>query len=288
MLDSRWMAADLAPGDAAATRLDRSGLLLRPIASVDDPAFAPAYQFLAGTFGHTGALERVPVLAARFAWPRQPQPDGWTLKYEMLSISDAAGRIAAVRDHSAVVLPESGGEHRSREVIVHLSHALVAPVWRRSGLGGWLRAFPLQTARDCLRLSGADTAPATITLAVEMEEASRTSDERPASLLAYEKAGFRKLDPARVAYFQPDFRPPAEIDRDGGPRPLPFSLVIRQVGREDEIDIDGAQARLLARGIYRVFRDGCRSQDLVPLLAQIEEAYPQAGERVRLVPPSAA
>ncbi len=281
-----WLDHDLAPGDLRARRLDVSGLVLRAVSSVNDPAFAPAYRFLAETFGPAGALERVAVLARRFAWPTQTQADGWTLQYELLSIGDDAGNIAAVRDHSAAVFPPEDGAQQAAWVIVHLSHVLVAERWRRSGLGGWLRALPLQLARDCLRSAGEKADTAAMTLVAEMEEAPAGAGERSASLLAYEKAGFRKLDPAQVSYFQPDFRSPPEIDRGGGPRPLPFSLVLRQVGREDENEVSGTQVRALARAFYRIYQDGCRARDLAPLLAQVAADYPAPGERVRLVPPS--
>jgi hypothetical protein len=282
-----WIQTDLAPGDGRAARLDVSGLELRSVSSVEDPAFKPAYQFLAEKFGETGALESVKVLAQRFAWPCLPQADGWTLKYELLSISDRAGNLAAVRDHTAALPPLADAMDQT-QVIVHLSHVLVAEPWRRSGLGGWLRALPVQLARECLWSSGQEIDKAAVTLVAEMEAAAADSSEQPASLVAYERAGFRKLDPERVPYAQPDFRTADEIDRSGGPRPLPFSLVIRRIGREDEKDVSGAEARSLARALYRIYRDGCRVGDLAPLLAQIEEDYPSPDERVRLVPPTSA
>ena len=282
----RWIEADLAPGDARASRLHTDELVLRVIESADDPDFRPAYEFLAAKFGRTGALETVPVLAQRFAWLRQPQADGWTLKYQLISIANAAGQIAAVRDHTAAVPPS--GQAGELGSVVHLSHALVAETWRRSGLGGWLRALPLQAAREAWRSSGRSADPCEITLVAEMEAAAKTSAERPASLYAYEKAGFRKLDPARVAYHQPDFRTPEEIDHAGGPQPLPFSLVIRRVGRETETEWSGTAARALARAVYRIYRDGCRARDLAPLLAGIETDFPASEERIQLVPPTSA
>jgi GNAT superfamily N-acetyltransferase len=279
MASRRWIEADLAPGDQRATRLDVAQLELHAIHSGDDPAFQPAYQFLERKFGPTGALERTAVLAGRFAWPEGPQEDGWALRYEMLAISDRAGNLAAVRDHTAALAPAA------TEAVVHLSHILVAPEWRRSGLGGWLRALPLQVARDLLTANGME--PDTITLVAEMEAARPAASGQPASLLAYEKAGFRKIDPTRVSYFQPDFRAPAAIDASGGPRPLPFSLVIRHAGREGERELTGARVRALARSLYRGYRDGCRASDLSPLLAAVEETYPDPLARVRLVAPSA-
>jgi GNAT superfamily N-acetyltransferase len=286
MATRQWIETDLAPGDRRAGRLDIAQLELRAIHSIDEPAFLPAYGFLERVFGSSGALESIDVLARRFTWPGGPQEDGWALRYEMLAVLDATGNLAAVRDHTAAVPPADAGSNRS-EAIVHLSHALVAPEWRRSGLGGWLRALPLQVARDLLRATSQETRAPAITLVAEMEAPSSAAPVPPASLLAYEKAGFHKLDPAQVSYFQPDFRAPAAIDRDGGPRPLPFSLVIRQVGREHERELTGAQARSLARALYRVYHDGCRTADLSPLLAAVDETYPGPQERVRLVPPSA-
>jgi GNAT superfamily N-acetyltransferase len=284
----RWISTDLAPGDLGANRLDLAGLTLRAIGSVDDPAFTPAYQFLGRKFGDTGALERVDVLADRFGWPEGPQEDGWTLKYEMLAIADASGGLAAVRDHTAAV-PAALIAGERPQAIVHLSHVLVAPGWRRSGLGGWLRALPLQVGRNCLRSRGLrELEGASVTLVAEMEAAPSDPAAMPASLMAYEKAGFRKLDPSQVPYAQPDFRASEEIDVDGGPRPLPFSLVIRPVGREEETSISGTEARLLARTLYRIYQAGCRPRDLAPLLDQVEKEYPAPGERVRLVPPTAA
>jgi GNAT superfamily N-acetyltransferase len=286
MATRQWIEADLAPGDRRANRLDVTPLELRAIRSIDDPAFPPAYDFLARVFGSAGALESIDVLARRFAWPAGPQEDGWALRYEMLAVSDRAGNLAAVRDHTAAVAPVAPGSD-TPAAVVHLSHALVAPDWRRSGIGGWLRALPLQVARDLLRATGRAANAAPITLVAEMEEPPPAALARPASLLAYEKAGFRKLDPARVSYFQPDFRAPAAIDHAGGPCHLPFSLVIRQISREHEGELTGAQARSLARALYRVYRDGCRRADLSPLLAAVDETYPGPLERVRLVPPSA-
>ena len=33
----------------------------------------------------------------------------------------------------------------------HIGHVIVEPEWRRTGLAGWLRALPIETARECVR-----------------------------------------------------------------------------------------------------------------------------------------
>ena len=95
----------------------------------------------------------------------------------------------------------------------------------------WLRAWPIQTARECLAMNDAP-ADAPVTLIAEMEYLAADDPARVVRLRAYEQGGFRKVDPAVVAYYQPDFRAFEVIDATGGARPLAFQLVVRQVGRE--------------------------------------------------------
>ena len=122
------------------------------------------------------------------------------------------GKLAAVRDHTAIV--RSGQE----EAIVHLSHNLIAPEWRRSGLAGWLRALPIQSARNCLAEQGRSL-DSPIILVGEMKTLDPADPASYTRLKAYEKAGYLLIDPRRVPYLQPDFRAPAEIDLTGGARP---------------------------------------------------------------------
>ena len=92
-------------------------------------------------------------------------------------------------------------------------------------------------------------------------------------LAAYEKAGFKKVDPALVRYFQPDFRPPNEIDASGGPRLLPFGLVLRRVGREEEQIIPGAEVREIVDCLYRMYGTGFREQDMAAVWQSLRD-YP--------------
>ncbi len=206
--------ADLAPGDEKSASLDLSRFEVVRIASPEDPLFELAYDALDREFGAIDELETRDVLRRRLGRPAEDP-----MTYEMLLVR-CEGAVAAVRDHTVLL---SDGE-----AFVHLSHALVMPVWRRTGLAGWLRAWPVESARRCLGESSGE-----ITLVAEMEHLSPLHPERFPRLRAYEKAGFFKVDPSVVPYVQPDFRPPEIIDQSGERRPLPFSLVVRRIGARD-------------------------------------------------------
>ena len=111
----------------------------------------------------------------------------------------------------------------------------------------------LQTARECLARTGVDQS-GRITLVAEMEYPhSRDDAARMIRLQAYEKAGFRKIDPALIHYYQPDFRAPEVIDATGGARPLAFQLIVRRVGREHErVDLRRGNAALV-QALYDIY-----------------------------------
>jgi hypothetical protein len=104
-------------------------------------------------------------------------------------------------------------------------------------------------------------------------------------LKAYEKAGFKKVDTTMVKYFQPDFRPPAEIDASGGPRPLPFSLILRRVGREHEQVIRGAELRAIVDSLYGMYGAGFREQDMAAVWRTLPQ-YPADESAIPLVSPT--
>ena len=164
-----------------------------------------------------------------------------------------------------------------------MSHVLVDASWRRTGLAGWLRAAPLQTARAGLEASGLPV-DSPITLVAEMEHADPSFPNRQIRLAAYEKAGFVKVDPVQVRYFQPDFRPPPDIDRGGGPQPLPFSLILRRVGREREQTIAGREIRDIVESLYQMYGEGFRANDMAAARSAFQ--YPGDDAGVRLVSPT--
>jgi len=275
----QFLTADLAPGDSRSTELTQGDLEVARIHSSEHPLFAAAYAGLWTEFGSPGEMEPRAVIEQRLAWyPAEAVHDCW-LRYEMVFVQQRGQRVA-VRDHTVVATRRYG----IAEAVVHLSHALVDPAWRRTGLAGWLRAWPLQTARETLAAAGLPvTAP--ITLVAEMEHPDPQAADRMIRLNAYEKAGFQKIDPSVVQYFQPDFRPPEIIDASGGPRPLPFSLIVRRVGRESEAVIRGAEVREIVECLYTIYGTSFREQEMMALRRSLD-TYPAGDREIALVAPS--
>ncbi|MEQ1862498.1 MAG: hypothetical protein ABMA13_21475 [Chthoniobacteraceae bacterium] len=255
-------AADLAPGDSKSAELDLAAFDVHRIRSIDDPRFEAAYAPLWAEFGAKHEMERRETLAARFRLAP-------AMTFEMVLV-EQGGEFAAVRDHTAIPA--------ERETVVHLSHNLVAPAFRRSGLAGWMRAFPVALARE-LRPG------APVTLAAEMEYDDGTDPDRAIRLRAYENAGFRKVDPARVHYHQPDFRTPSAIDASS-PQPVPFQLLLRRVGREDEAIVSGAEVRAVVRALYAMYGAQFRPQDMTHPALDLAP-YPAPDSALALLPPTA-
>jgi GNAT superfamily N-acetyltransferase len=256
----------LAPGDQKSASLDPAQFQWSRIRSATDPLFETTYAALWAEFGAANEMETRDIIAARF---RQDP----SMRYEMV-LARKDGAIAAIRDQTAIWF--------EGEVIVHLS---VAPEWRRSGIAGWMRAVSLLTAREVA--AGHGQPDAAITLVGEMEYDDGSDPRRAVRLTAYERAGFLKIDPASVRYMQPDFRPPEEIDASGGAKPLPFQLIIRQVGRESARSIAGAKVRRIVRALHAMYGAQFRPQDMAhPALSLA--AYPPDHAEIALVPPTAA
>jgi GNAT superfamily N-acetyltransferase len=274
----QFLSADLAPGDARSLELTDAGLEVARILSSEHPLFGAAYAALWTEFGSLNEMESRDVIVQRLGWhPAAALDDCW-LRYEMVFVRQWGQRVA-VRDHTVVATQRYGVP----KAVVHLSHVLVEPAARRSGLAGWLRAWPLQTARATLVAAGLPvTAP--ITLVAEMEHPDPRSANRMIRLNAYEKAGFQKIDPSAVHYLQPDFRPPGIIDA-GGPRPLPFSLIVRRVGRESEAFIRGAEVREIVECLYTIYGTSFRDREMTALWRTLD-GYPAGDREVALVAPS--
>jgi hypothetical protein len=235
---------DLAPGDMRSTTFDLAPFDIARIRSIDDPLFETAYRLLWDEFGAKHEMEQRDTLARRFALAPE-------MLYELVLVQKD-GTPAAVRDHTAIPAGD--------EVVVHLSHNLVLPEWRRGGLAGWMRALPLLTARE-LRPG------APITLVAEMEYFAPDDPTSEIRLRAYGKAGFKNVDPQAVRYHQPDFRAPEAIDASGGPQPVPFQLLLRRVGREADETIAGVEVRRIVRALYDMYGRQFRPEDMThPLL----------------------
>jgi len=257
----------LAPGDQKSAALHPAQFSWARVRDRADPLFQLAYLALWREFGAAHEMESADVLEGRFAFGRD-------MRYEMV-VAGSDGEIAAVRDHTAIWM--------DGEVVVHLSHVLVIEQWRRSGLAGWMRAAPVLLARDLAEEHGDPRAG--ITLVGEMEYDDGSDPKRSVRLLAYERAGYLKVDPSRVKYYQPDFRSPEEIDASGGARPLPFQLIVRQVGRESERTITGARVRRIVRALYAMYGGQFRAPDMAHPNLQLG-GYPDDGAEIPLIPPT--
>jgi len=275
MLQPWMIPSDLAPGDAKSLERDWSDVTLHDIDSAEEPEFDTAFGALWSEFGASGEVEQPAVLARRLRWSGTELQHGCALRYDLMLVTSHE-QFAAVRDHTAIV-PEG-----KNIAIVHLSHNLVAPNWRRSGLAGWLRALPIQTARRCLAdQNKPEDSP--ITLIGEMEYPDESNAGSLVRLKAYEHAGYLKID--GINYLQPDFRDPSEIDLDGKARPLPFTLLIRRVGREQERYVSGAEVREMVDALYSMYSTSFRERDMKPLWESLE-TYPADDASLPLILPT--
>lgn len=268
-MDPALLTPDLlAPDDGKSEGLDPAQFAWSRIRSCEHSLFEKAYAALWAEFGATHEMEPREVIAGRFA-------AGDRFRYEMI-VARSGDSIAAIRDLTAI--------WSEGEVVVHLSHLFVAPEWRRTGLAGWMRAVPGISARALA--SGHGHPDAAVTLVGEMEYDDGCDPRPSVRLTAYERAGFQKIDPRAVHYFQPDFRAPSVIDAAGGARPLPFQLIIRRVGHETESTITGAEVRRLVRALYAMYGAQFRPQDMAHPSLDLA-TYPDVRTVIALIPPTA-
>lgn len=238
----------------------------------DAAAFDEGYRALDAEFGARGELERREVLQTWFAGPRVPPAGwwsgGWTrgeggdvrCRYHLLLARDQEGRLAGARDcFVSVDLAAPGVDARARCVVL-LSHSLVLPAYRRSGLAALLRAAPVALARRAVEEVGVAVGAAEIVLAGEMEPVAPEEPDTVIRMIAYGRAGFRAMPPAIYPYAQPDFRDVAAL---GVPAvPLPLVMVVRQVGEEGRADMPRARAEAILRQVQSVHACDCGLADI--------------------------
>lgn len=268
--------ADLAPGDQKSLATDFSNLDWHRIQGPDDPRFAVAYAALAAEFGAANEVEQREVLAGRLRWDSGQAFKNYHLHYEMVLVT-RAGEFVAVRDHSTIVDPTGGS------ATLHMSHNLVAPAWRRSGIAGWLRALPLAAARAALAFHELP-ANAPLLQVAEMEHLEPGNDAQAIRLLAYGKAGYRKVNPDQVDYYQPDFRAPDAIDASGGAAPLPLSLLVRDPRDLERASLTGAEVRSLVDALYTMYGAGFRPADMSAARRLLR--LPPSDATIPLLPPA--
>lgn len=269
---------DLAPGDLIPHQNLPQDIELYRIESADDPLFESAYHLLENEFSRANELELREVLINRLSWRAdQPDDDGFAMRYELILLK-VSGEIAAVRDHSAIV---SKGE-----VTAHLSHVLVLPSFRRSGLATVLRTIPVAFARRTAAEAGTPEAP--VTLLCEMEPPDHTILANQIRRISYEKAGFLTI-PAWHGYLQPDFRAPALIHADpDGPQPVPLDLLFRRVDREKENELSGEESIHHIERIYQMYGRSFHPEHLAPCLRWFEKFKTTCPSSWPLLPPTEA
>jgi GNAT superfamily N-acetyltransferase len=281
-------ARDLAPGDRRALDSSWDDFSVESVRDTASAGFDEGFGRLWDEFGPRGEMERREVIADRLRWSPATPLGGYAFLYEMLVVR-RGGDVVAVRDHTAIVSPKARAEWPGSAVIVHLSHVLVEPALRGSGLASWMRALPIDAARRCrARVRGANMEIRSgeweneVTLVAEMEH-DDGSAESATRLRSYAKAGFRVADPAVVAYSQPDFRAASEIERTGV-RPVPLCLVLRRVRREDTVSIAGRELREVVSALHAMFGIHVRSDHMAPV-RELATRLPADGERVALLVP---
>jgi hypothetical protein len=226
-------------------------------------------------FGSRGEMETIEVIRSRLNQNQHIHTDSFPqFLYEIIIVKND-NHIVAVRDHTAIVNQNS--------IIVHLSHNYLGDDMRRTGLSGWMRAWPILCARSLQKLLGVSDATHPITLVSEMEYAEQDEDSL-VRLRSYEKAGFLKVDPQVVNYLQPDFRPPYEIDARGGATPLPLQLLLRKVGYESKKEVTGKEVLEAVNSLYSMYAREFRSQDMDPLYKSLS-TYPEENAIIKLIPP---
>lgn len=269
---------DLAPGDLIPPMGLPSGIELCRVESPADPLFEQGYQLLEAEFSRANEIETREVLMDRMSWQAdQIDEEGHAMGYQFLVLK-IAGEIAAVRDHSAIV--SQGG------VTVHLSHVLVLPQWRRSGLATVLRTLPVGFARNVAARSGVPDAPITLVCEMDLYEPQSPSNQIRRS--SYAKAGFLSI-PSGHGYIQPDFRSKPLIDSDpGGARPVELDLLFRRVRREHETEINRAELLVHIGRIYRMYGRNIAPEHMEASLAWLENFRTVSQPAYPLVPPTAA
>jgi 4-aminobutyrate aminotransferase/(S)-3-amino-2-methylpropionate transaminase len=241
--------------------------------AVSDADFEQGHAVLSDTFAPTGEIERPETLRAWFR-AGSLSPDGVPIRahYHLLLAHDADGALAGVRDCFVTVNPAT------RRAVVLLSHSVVLPPYRRTGLAALLRTAPVALARSALAdagIAGEGAEGGEVLLVAEMELVAPRERISVIRLLAYGKAGFGVLPPAALPYAQPDFRdlPAADL------LPLPFVLLVRQVGEEQLDTISTARAAAMVEHLQSVHRCHCRPDDIEPIRLHALGALARWGDR---------
>jgi|GEM_PF-97225 len=200
-----------------------------------DEAFEFGYRALDAQFGPINEIERRDVLQEWFQNKSLTPAEQRVRAFYHMSLVWEGRTLAAVRDDFGVVDRQTG------HLVAFLSHSLVLPAYRRSGVAALLRALPAVHARNDAVALGVE--PTEVSLLAEMDMFEPQRHESLVRLYSYGKAGFRVVPPWHVPYAQPDFRDVLTLGIEV--QPVPMMLLVRQVGEESRTTIEPRRARTL-------------------------------------------
>lgn len=224
-------------------------------------------------------METPQVIGMRLHWnPSQPI-DGYSFLYEMLLLVNDDNQIIAARDHS-VIVPNPPSSASSQAAVVHLSHIWIADAERGKHTDFLSDEHPVSTAREAIARAGLPGTTQVI-LAAEAEPYQSDNDERVKRLRIFRAMRYLPIDPNKVSYLQPDFRPPEQIDAEGGPKPLPLTLLIKQIGHEKESSIKADTVRHIVTCLYRMYGTGMLKKHMQCVYDSLS-FYPTGNEPVSL------
>lgn len=243
----------------------------------DDAAFDLAYATLDAQFGPVHEIERREVLL-RWLRAGSLSPPGSRLRaFYHLSLVWEGSALAAVRDDFGCVDMETG------RVVGFLSHGLVLPPWRRSGVAALLRALPVAHARGDAERLGVKSAEVSLVTEMEMMEAHRA--ETLVRLTSYGRAGFKVVPPWHVPYAQPDFRDLAALGVEA--RPVPLMILVRQVGEESRDTIDPRRCFALLEHLEAIHSPSTDAAQITAMHRNVLRHLDLDGPPVRLIDPAA-
>lgn len=250
------------------------------VARPDDPDFETGFTILDEYFGSRGEMESREVISRRFDWHPAKVSQGFSLDYQLAVIRDAENEIAAVGDYSVIL--DHAAIEQGAAAVVHLSHIWVNP--KKPGRGivkHLMHTLTTQAAKQALLAAGFSESCA-ITLAAEMEPYEAGNEERIRRLKVFLHCGLVMVDPASIAYYQPDFRQPQDIDQSGGAQPLLLTMMLRRVGRETQTNTSAGEIRHIVNCLYHMYAQGIRAQDMQSAYATLQH-YPAQDVAVPLL-----
>jgi hypothetical protein len=188
------------------------------------PLYDRAYTMLNSFFGPKGELESKDVLGAMIEQPDIWFAEGTLFTRYHLAVAWFGDELVGVRDCYTEIDPAR------RICLIALSHSLITPGHRRTGLASLFRTFPIGLARGLIQEFFGAVEDIPILVTAEMEPVEPAVLETVIRYLAYGRAGFSVIDPTYLPYSQPDFRDLAGIGFSHVGMPL--LAIVRWVGHE--------------------------------------------------------